>query len=613
MPHKKIAMKKILSILSVCFLLVAACKKADFNDNSVTGEGLVDFSLQTPASGAKIGLNAATPAATVVFTWNAAKPGLITSPKYKVVMALRTGGDLTNPLVQFDADNSGAAAKLTLTYQQLDDALKAKSIADGATTELIWSVKADNGSKQVMAQNNFFLTVTRFKDGASPFYLLGPVPTTTPMEIDPTSTTDNIKFNWTRSKPAAGGPAVSYRVLFAERKTDANGAELPIDWATQTLFSIASDNAGADSLLSVTYKRISDSVAAHGYTDLGTQVNLKWTVQATSGTWKQISEYKNNLFILRQVKFFIVGGVQDPAWDINNPLEMIADKRSDRYGKVFYTYVRMTAGTEFKFFKTKGDWGSGYGNNGASGAGFTTGFNVGGNFTAPATGIYRLTIDVGANMAYMQQKQVGIVGNMQGWDPANPIYGGFIKRDQFLIIATSNGTDPFKFHDGPVWDNGTPDKARWWGDAGSGNLNYDGGDPNIVADGTPRTRAIWNGTNPQQLKFEKSSAAQMRVVGDGINQAGVNDWDPGTSPQMTYAGNGKWTISITLKAAKEIKFLAGNAWGAFDYEDNSGQSSTTGTPRAIKWDGDKNFKTPAAAGTYTITLDEYAQTVTIAP
>jgi len=372
-----------------------------------------------------------------------------------------------------------------------------------------------------------------------------------------------------------------------------------------------SNNNGVDSFLAVSYKRISDSLALHGYADISLQANLQWTVEATSGTWKQKSDYVNNLSILRQVKFYLVGGVQNPQWNIDNPLEMITDKRPDRYGKVFYTYVKMNAGTEFKFFKTKGDWGSGYGNNGVSGAGFTTGFNVGGNFIAPSNGIYRLTLDVGNNMAYMQLKQVGVVGNMQGWNPGAPVTGGYIKRDHFIILSPTSGTDPFKFHDGPVWDNGTPDKARWWGDAGNGNLDVDGNGAEIVANTSPRTRVIWDGTNGQQVKFEKSPAAEMRVVGDGINQAGVNDWDPPTSPQMTYTSNGIWTISITLKANKEIKFLAGNAWGAFDYEDNSGGSNALGTARPIQWTGGGNFKTPAAAGTYTITLNEYTQTVTI--
>jgi hypothetical protein len=108
-----------------------------------------------------------------------------------------------------------------------------------------------------------------------------------------------------------------------------------------------------------------------------------------------------------------------------------------------------------------------------------------------------------------------------------------------------------------------------------------------------------------------SPATEMRVVGDGIDVPGVNDWDPPTSPQMTYNGNGEWTITLALEANKSIKFLAGNAWGAFDYEDNSGQSQALGSPRPIKWDGGPDFKTPTSAGTYTITLNEYTQRVTI--
>ena len=109
-------------------------------------------------------------------------------------------------------------------------------------------------------------------------------------------------------------------------------------------------------------------------------------------------------------------------------------------------------------------------------------------------------------------------------------------------------------------------------------------------------------------------ATEMRVVGDGLDVAGVTDWDPPTSPQMTYSGNGVWTITLALKANKDIKFLAGNAWGAFDYEDNGNNNTSGGTiKRKIKWDGNVNFKTPAVAGAYTITLNEHAQTVTIAP
>src|SRR5215218_4923271 len=94
-------MKKLIYILSGAVLLLSACKKTHFEDNTPTGEGLVDFTLITPASGNKLQLNAATPTAPINFSWNAARPGLITSPTYKVVLALRTGGDLNAPLLEF--------------------------------------------------------------------------------------------------------------------------------------------------------------------------------------------------------------------------------------------------------------------------------------------------------------------------------------------------------------------------------------------------------------------------------------------------------------------------------------------------------------------------------
>ena len=140
-------------------------------------------------------------------------------------------------------------------------------------------------------------------------------------------------------------------------------------------------------------------------------------------------------------------------------------------------------------------------------------------------------------------------------------------------------------------------------------MDNDGQGANLVASTSPRTRAIWDGSDPQQVKYELSPASEMRLVGDGMNKPGVNDWDPASSPQMTYSGNGVWTITIALKAGKDIKFLAGDAWGAFDYEDN-GAGVGTGT-RNIKWTGGDNFKTPATAGTYTVTLDEHNQTMSI--
>jgi hypothetical protein len=184
-----------------------------------------------------------------------------------------------------------------------------------------------------------------------------------------------------------------------------------------------------------------------------------------------------------------------------------------------------------------------------------------------------------------------------------------------LFVGLSNfTTGGWKMIDNSSWNNGSNavDETRSYGtpNGDGGTLETNGNNFNDYAS-AGRYRVIWDGRDVNNVKYWTSPATEMRVVGDGINQAGVNDWDPGTSPQMTYSGNGIWTISITLKASKDIKFLAGNAWGAFDYEDNSGQSQATGVAKGIKWEGGNNFKTPTAAGTYTITLNENLQTVTI--
>lgn len=297
---------------------------------------------------------------------------------------------------------------------------------------------------------------------------------------------------------------------------------------------------------------------------------------------------------------YVVGSIN--GWDIDNAWELISDKKADRWGKVFYTYVKLNAGDEFLFAKKRGDWGSKYGvgGGGTNGIYDLASIGNGDNFKITASGIYRLTIDLINNKAYVQQKQVGVVGGMQGWDPSNPVFGGLMSRDKFVILAPSGGNDEFKFHDGPAWDNSTPDKARWWGKgAADGLLDSDGNGANLVASSTPMTRAIWDGTDPQQLRYSLSNA-QLRVVGGA---AVIGDWNPDNALNMTYKGNGVWEATVTFSANTEFKFVSAEGW-SFNYGGDGG-SGNSGT---ISKDG-PNLNKPA--GTYKITVNEYTQSYTI--
>ena len=589
-----------LSSLVVLLFLGAGCQKTDFDNNS-TGEGIDGgkFRLQSPATTTNLALNAATPAEKVEISWTAAKPGVETPLTYKWV-AVPRGEDINNYKFELPADDNGKATKLTITYQALDTYLGSKGVAANTPVELTWSIEASNGETKLISQDAFTITLKRFGDGASPFILYGPESSTTNMAINPTSTTDMIPFKWQQSKPATGGPAVKYQVVFVEEKRDADNNVLPADF-TRPLFSIQSDNNGLDSALQLNTKRISDSLAKHGYEDVSKLAKLQWTVIAGSGSWKQQSAYTNAIYIQREVTFYLVGNIT--GWDINNPMAIISDLKLDRYGKVFYAYLSLKANDEFKFFKTKGDWGSGYGSVTDEGGGaFTTGFNQGGNFKITADGIYRVTLDVENNKAWIQQKQVGIVGNMQGWSEGSPINGVYLQANKFLIIANSSGTDEFKFHDGTEWNNSAPNRARWWGKgAADGVLDVDGNGANLVANTTPYIRAFWDGTNPQQVKYTILPGTVF-LIGD----ATAGGWNENSDqlPALAYQGNGLWKATVSLTPG-QFKFLLKK--GTWDY--NYGGPNNDNNPLAggaIK-EGSGNIVV-GTAGTYTVELDEYKRT-----
>jgi hypothetical protein len=595
----------ILGFFAALFL--TACKKYDF-DNSITGESISDFSLVAPAANANIGLNAATPDDTVVFSWTAATPGVKEAVRYKFIAVPKgsTNFDAENRIIELQSDNEGSTTKLTVTHQQLDDALKAKNISAGQAVELLWSVEATNGATTEISTASNNVTITRMLDGATPFLLFSPANSLTPVAIDPNATGSMLNFRWTRSLPASGGPEIKYSLLFAERQTDAEGNELPIDW-TDPLFTIASGNSGSDTLANVSYKQISDSLAANGFADPSLPANLKWTVVATSGTWNQFATYANDLVIVREVKMYLVGSATPGGWDIAQSVRMISDPKN---AGTFYIYVYLNAG-ELKFVNGQQwppasgaiDWGQKKG--GAAGELTDTDED---NISVSTSGIYRVTVDTKNSMYYVQKQhgRMGIVGGgtTAGWNPSAVFPAqemGFLGTNLFLGITDVAADGEFKMLDNSDWPNGNIDYTRDYEDGGEGKLAEEGG-PNFKWTGaTGPVRVIWDYRDVTAPKYIVNSAAEMRVVGNGMKD--VAEWTPAASPQMTYAGNGKWTITLNLIGGKEIKFLAGNDWGAFDYED-AGDGK-------IKWEGGDNFKTPDASGQYTITLDEYKGTITI--
>lgn len=316
-------------------------------------------------------------------------------------------------------------------------------------------------------------------------------------------------------------------------------------------------------------------------------------------------------------RVYLPGGYQAATgngnnWDPGTAPELIRDLRSAVFNDMYYIYIYLPASAEFKVTVGR-SWDVNYG---GSGGNLSAG---GANFSVPTAGYYRVSVNINTMKYDIREGRMGFVGGATGanWDPPSvfPNYAmGAAATNLFVGLTNFTAGQGWKLIDNNAWNNGSNavDETRSYGSTGGSGSTMEVNGANFAdITTTQRNRVIWDGRDVNNIKYEMSPALEMRLVGDGMNQAGVNDWDPPTSPQMTYSGNGVWTITIALKANKDIKFLAGNAWGAFDYEDNSGGSQATGVNRSIKWEGGSNFKTPATAGTYTITLNEYTQTMQI--
>lgn len=399
---------KILYTLLAFVAIAFGCKKTEFYEMS-KGEALGTFTVAAPVNNTMWVLNSATPNAKVVFSWSAAKPGVSTMPTYKFVAALKTGS-LTTPLLEIPSDNNGASTTLTFTQKQLDDALKAKSIGDGIKVDLIWAVKATNGDMTVSTSPALNIAITRMGDGVSNFLLYGPVSSTTPVVINPNSTTDFMNFKWQKSFPGVTANATKYQIKFV-----AKGGNF-----STPLFTYTSNNSGLNSALAVNYKDISDKLTAAGYTDQATPVALQWTVEATSGSFKKTADYVNDLVITREVKMFLVGGDTPASWTAENALPMIADKNNPG---TFYIYVKLNAGNGgLKFLNQQqwpggslnsSDWGMKPGTPGDAAVDNEVNIENYG-----ASGVYRVSFDQKNLKYYVQDGRMGAVGDATaaGWN-----------------------------------------------------------------------------------------------------------------------------------------------------------------------------------------------------
>lgn len=455
-------------MLLVFVAIAFGCKKTTYDESS-KGEALGNFTAIAPTNNTMIVLNSATPEQTIVISWTAAKPGVSTAPAYKWVAALKTGS-IDQPIIEFPSDNGGKSTTLTLTQKQLDDALKAKGIADGAKAELIWRIIADNGAVKVNG-DTFNVSVTRFGDGVSNFLLYGPVSSNDVITINPILTSSTLHFKWQKSFAGKAGANTTYTVKFIK----------PDGTFMDPLFQFKSDNDGLDSNLNISNKDFDAALTAAGLADQSAIAALKWSVEATSGTFSKFSDYTNDISILRDVNLYMVGSASEFEWDNGNPTYMFRDE-TNRSNYIYTGYLK--AG-EFKFITVPGSWATQYGNDGSNGVKLKSKDSDPdpGTYQVAVSGYYTVKININTLTFSMTPyntsgattyNSIGIIGNFNDWANITAMSKTAFNSHIWTITQTITSNTELKFRIDTGWD------VNW----GSAAANTDGKFGQGVRDGS---------------------------------------------------------------------------------------------------------------------------------
>ncbi len=589
-------MKQFLKIFMVTLTvmsLFAACKKLDSITHNENGNKVDLSSSATNLAPAVADSNNAV----VSFTWS--NPNYATdTANFKFVLEIDSVGRNFSQAVKKIVVGANST---TLTGRELNAILLGYGFTIGAPYNMEARVLSSYGNNNEQYESNTVnLSVSAFNDPPSFATSATDVTLTLATAADPATT-----FTWTQAFTGYSG-TVTYTIEY-----DLDGA----GFASPDSFD---PDPSTPFTTTPTVAEVNQAAINAGITPGGDGI-LEYRLKAVTALGAV--SYSNVVTIHVQtyislLRFYMPGGYQAATgngndWDPPTAPQLVRDQRAGLLNNMYYIYIYLPANAEFKF--TQGaSWTTNYGTGATPG---TLAIN-GGNLSVPTAGWYRISINRTSLEYNIMQGRMGFVGGAvgAGWSPPDvfPNYALGNSATNLFVGLTDFVAGGWKLIDNDAWNSGSNavDETRSYGTPlpDGGTLETNGA--NFADITTPgRYRAIWDGRDVDNTKYFFSPATEMRIVGNGLT--GVPDWDPGASPAMTYSGNGVWTITLPMDANEDFKFVAGNAWGAFDYEDNSSQSQATGVAKKIKWEGGDNFKTPATAGSYTITLNENAQTVTV--
>lgn len=535
-------MKKVIKyILFIAIVATLSSCMDEVGDFTVNGEAITGFELSSPVNNLTVIVNKGSLAETYVFSWEKAESGLGSAISYTILFDL-ADGDFSSPIWSKQSDETGAATKATLTFEELQQIYTAAG--GSGTASVKWNVKAENGSPNTkLGQVANILSISISAAGISNFTLVSPLDKSI-LQFDGTKENEIFTFDWNDAVASSG--TVTYKFYLDNVDGDFSGPLLSLD----------ADMEGASSQISMTngaWKTLleTNNIAKGSY---------KWTVKAIGSDleWmKDVFEVYIE-FINWRKPIFIVGEATTVGWDINNALEMNYVSPNIWVG----TY-ELKAGKDFKFFPEKGSWDNGMGTDRFENFIGCTGMDYGNLRNDGATdGYYLVVVDLNSKTLTVSDAPKILGGSViADWNTDNAVQTQMVEPGVFdtYQYITVDGWG-FKF---------IPKYGTWDGAFGKSKtvdglmVQSDADNMTVAADGFYRVRA----------NFNNMTYSVVETSWGIIGSASPGGWGDDTNMTIasTAKGEYKWSADITL-ADGEIKFRANDGWD-INFGDNNADGS----------------------------------------
>lgn len=253
----------------------------NFDLQLTRGSVLSNFNLLSPPSGTAATISGPENQ-TVSISWNSAGANV------NYVWYLdAAGNNFSNPIVSVPAANSGSDTTLVLDFATIDAVLNGAGVSVGSTANLIWTVRAFDGSDSLQAIDIFTLDLTR--GNITPIFDLISPPDNTSLLVQGNGSTPvnitwenipNYTYDWVLALRGSNLQALVLSPI--ESNNSGNANELTLDFATIDAV------LGGANLLGATF-------------NIGDTANLEWAVRATNGIDTIFSSSVFNIDLVRGI------------------------------------------------------------------------------------------------------------------------------------------------------------------------------------------------------------------------------------------------------------------------------------------------------------------------